>query len=469
MRFTLTILREHYQQLTEVLLRPDGNEWAALLRCGSSQQVDPWTGVAEQRLLCRAMVPLSPKDVHQTSPGKITYSTTPYYNLIKEASEARERVVVVHSHPTGVAAFSPDDDTSDRELLEILQQRTCDSEPLCSLVMDGSGFMRGRVWESSLHHEPLDLIRIVGGRVQLLWNQDRSPTPDQRFDRQDLAFGAEFTARLRGLRVGIVGCGGTGSAVALLLARLGVGHLVLIDPDLVEFTNLNRLHFSRQADAALGVPKALTVARAISELGLGINVRHACAYVDSVESRDLLRSCDLILGCTDDNLGRNLLNRLAYFYLIPVVDLGVLIEPRADGQGFSTFDGRVTVIEPGAVCQLCRRTISHKAMHDEGLKRESPERFRAYRRAGYLPVESGPSPAVVTFTTEVACMAVNEVIHRLTGFRGDRGDAAERIRRFDEVKEVDLVTDGRRREGCPLCDLRRYDGRGDCEPFLDQA
>jgi hypothetical protein len=80
-----------------------------------------------------------------------------------------------------------------------------------------------------------------------------------------------------------------------------------------------------------------------------------------------------------------------------------------------------------------------------------------------------PSPVVATFTTEVACMAVNELLHRLTGFRGAMGHCAERVRRFDWIKESDSVPGGKRNPECPLCGRRTFDGRGDMTPFLNQT
>jgi molybdopterin/thiamine biosynthesis adenylyltransferase len=111
------------------------------------------------------------------------------------------------------------------------------------------------------------------------------------------------------LRVGFVGCGGTGSAVAMLLPRLGVGNVLLIDNDIVDATNLNRLHGARHADADAMRPKVEGVGRAITELGLRTRVVTKEAWVGDPECRDALRSCDLIFGCTDDNDGRMFLNR----------------------------------------------------------------------------------------------------------------------------------------------------------------
>ncbi len=185
---------------------------------------------------------------------------------------------------------------------------------------------------------------------------------------------------------------------------------------------------------------------------------------------DAVKSCDVIFGCTDDNLGRSMLNRLAFFYGIPVIDLGVLIQSDESGTGYEAFDGRVTVIQPGNTCQLCRSLIDPARARAESLLRANPAEYARQRQAGYLPDELDPAPVVVTFTTEVATMAVNELFQRLTGFRGPDGSCAERVRRFDDPKPRDTIAGCAPRPGCPVCsDRRRYDGRGDMKPFLDIA
>jgi molybdopterin/thiamine biosynthesis adenylyltransferase len=267
------------------------------------------------------------------------------------------------------------------------------------------------------------------------------------------------------LRIGIAGCGGTGSAVALLLARIGARYVVLFDNDRVDETNLNRLHFSTRVDANLGRLKVDVVAEGMAQLGLPVSIRRFPYAVDDARSYDALKACDIIFGCTDDHLGRSFLNRFAHFYLIPIIDVGLLIEPREDG-GYDSFDGRVTIVAPGNPCQICRGLINPEVMHAEALRREDPKLFQERRRAGYIPDAPDPSPVVVTFTTELGSMAVNELFHRLNAFRGDEF-YSEHVRRFDEVKDADSVPAGRSLLHCKLCGRRSYDGRGDMIPFLD--
>jgi molybdopterin/thiamine biosynthesis adenylyltransferase len=466
-RYTFTILDEHYQQLRQSLLR-DENEYGALLLCGRSQQIDPWTGVIEDRALVREVINVPADAFLERTPTSLSWSTTPLFKLAKRAMARDYAICIAHSHPGNGLFFSEWDDIADKESFEIVFGRMNTERPHFALVMDRSGEFLVRAYDSDLGAHPAEFVRVLGDRFLV-----RYPGPDRianpvEFDRQSRAFGASATEDLAYLRVGIVGCGGTGSAVASLLARSGVSQFLLIDPDRVDITNLNRLHFSTRSDAISRRYKVDVVGDAIAQIGLARTVVRIKQHADSPECRDALRACDVLFGCTDDHLGRNFLNRLAYFYMIPVIDMGVLIDPNEHG-GYDSFDGRVTVIQPGYPCQVCRCLISSQKMLEEGMLRNDPARYEQYRRAGYVVGGTDPSPAVVTFTTEIAAVAVNELLHRLTGFRGAQGHCAERVRRFDWIKDSDMVPGGKRNPDCPLCALRKHDGRGDMTPFLNQS
>jgi molybdopterin/thiamine biosynthesis adenylyltransferase len=254
----------------------------------------------------------------------------------------------------------------------------------------------------------------------------------------------------------------------MLLARLGVGQIALIDNDIVDRTNLNRLHGSTQADADAMRPKVEVVAREIARMALDVRVFPIEAWVGDPGCRDALKSCDVIFGATDDHDGRLFLNRFAYYYLVPVVDMGLAIDV-GDGEipTIHAFDGRVSTIFPGHTCLICRDVIRPSVASAEALKRTSPEEYERRKAEAYVAGGGNPAPAVVTFTTEVACMAVNEMIHRLQGFRGADGSAANRVRKFHLME--DRLPGHRPREGCPVCGSPDIWGRGDIEPFLGRA
>jgi len=461
------MLDEQYQQLRGALFR-DENEYGALLLCGRSRQLDPWTGLIEERALVRKVVEVPEAAFSERSPVSMTWSTTPLFNLAKEAMARDYAICIAHSHPAGGVFFSRFDDAADEESFQIVFNRMETERPHFSLVMDRSGEFLVRAYGPDLKPQPVLLTRVVGDRLHVRYPERGKGIAPVEFDRQVRVFGSRTVEDLAQLRVGVIGCGGTGSAVASLLTRIGVSRLVLVDGDRVDETNLNRLHFSTRADAIAGRFKVDVVGDAIAAIGLARSVVRIRRFDDAPECRDALRACDVIFGCTDDHLGRNLLNRLAHFYLIPVIDLGVLIDPNEQG-GYDSFDGRVTVVQPGYPCQVCRQLISSQRMLEEGMRRSDPQLYEQHRRAGYIEGEGDPSPVVVTFTTEIAAVAVNELLHRLTGFRGPEGHCAERVRRFDWVKDADTVPGGKRNSDCALCGQRKFDGRGDMTPFLNQT
>jgi hypothetical protein len=197
-------------------------------------------------------------------------------------------------------------------------------------------------------------------------------------------------------------------------------------------------------------------------------VRSTALFVEHPDARDTLRSCDLVFSCTDDHLGRAVLNRFAYFYLTPVIDVGVSLRRKPDGQtGFSHADGRVTVLQPGATCLFCREVVNARKMQSDAVRRGNLETYERLKAEGYILGAGDPSPAVVTFTTEVAAMGVTELIQRLTQFRGDDGYADQRYRYF--LDSEDGTTGEQPSPGCAVCGRTAWWGRGDREPFLEMV
>jgi len=468
-RYTFTITEAKYEALKMLLLR-DQNEYGALLLCGRSRHRDPWTGEVEERVLVQEVVEVDPQSFLTRTPASMEWRTDDLYQLAKRAMARDQAICVIHSHPGGSTIFSTKDDVADRESMDIIFGRMESVRPHYTAVMDSAGDLAVRAFgpDQNQPPTPVEFIRVLGNRFRFFYHGYHVGSTPEEFDRHARAFGAAAVHDFSRLRIGIVGSGGTGSAVAMLLGRLGAVRIVLIDPDWVDLTNLNRLHFSNRADAIQQRLKVDVIRDALADIGLVRSVIGLAKQADDPEAIEALLSCDLIFGCTDDHLGRNLLNRISRFYLIPVIDLGVLIEPKEHG-GYDSCDGRVTVVFPGSPCQHCRQLISRNRMLEESMARTNPAQLEAYRRAGYVVGGLEPNPIVVTFTTETATMAVTELLHRLTGFRGTNGHCDERVRRFDGIKDADVVPGGRSRPDCPLCGTRKYDGRGDMIPLLDLA
>ena len=76
---------------------------------------------------------------------------------------------------------------------------------------------------------------------------------------------------------------------------------------------------------------------------------------------------------------------------------------------------RLTVLLPGSRCLLCRNVVDPNLAREEHIRRTNPEEYAWQHEHRYVRGNGGPSLAVVTFTTDLACMAIDELLHRLTG------------------------------------------------------
>jgi len=142
---------------------------------------------------------------------------------------------------------------------------------------------------------------------------------EERYSRQILfrPIGAEGQKRLLGSRVAIVGCGATGSALASLLARAGVGSIRIIDRDYVEPSNLQRQLLFDESDAAESLPKAIAASRKITSFNAAIAVESRVADLTPGNIEELLHGAELILDGTDNFETRYLINDYAVSKSVP--------------------------------------------------------------------------------------------------------------------------------------------------------
>jgi molybdopterin-synthase adenylyltransferase len=136
---------------------------------------------------------------------------------------------------------------------------------------------------------------------------------EERYSRQIIfrGIGAEGQQRLAAGRVAIIGCGATGSALASLLARAGVGTLRIIDRDYVEPSNLQRQSLFEERDAAESLPKAIAAARRIASFNSEIVVESRVSDLVPTNIGELLEGMDVILDGTDNFETRYLVNDYA--------------------------------------------------------------------------------------------------------------------------------------------------------------
>ena len=326
--------------------------------------------------------------------------------LTRPARDCGWGVFTIHTHPGAQRAwFSRADDAGDARLMPALACQMPDALH-GSLVTVDSGDVAARWFTDGTFREAC--LHVVGRTIEV----PRTPAGNREtpFARQELALGPAGQARLRNAKIGIVGLGGIGSLVSMQLAHLGVGQLVLLDGDHIEESNLSRIVCSTRQD--IGVTKVEVAARYARGIGFTRVETHAVSL--AAENEHLMADCDLIVSCVDLQTPRAILNRIAYRFHIPVVDLGTVFRISSTGAIVSDA-GRVVVIGPGRPCLSCWGHIDPHALRNEALdagEREHQE------RDGYIEGAVVAQPSVIGFNTLVAGAGATEIMRILTGFGG---------------------------------------------------
>ena len=392
---------------------------------------------------------------------RITWPVEMAQPLIAEAAMKGMGILKIHSPPGGYDRFSDVDDASDSELFPSIHAWTDDGFPHASAVMLPCGRIFGRVHLADGSWQPLNRVAVAGDDI-LFFDQGREVievSADQARTAQ--AFGAGTVSLLRRLTVGVVGCSGTGSWVVEQLGRLGVGRLILVDPDRVEHKNLNRIIETGITDAEEERSKVEIFAERVPKFGTGCVVEAHAGSVLEREIANRLAECDVLFGCVDSLEGRDVLNRIATFYTIPFIDVGVLL--RADGRGgVETVCGSVHYLLPGGSSLLSRGVYTGEALVAESTKRTDPALYEERRKEGYLRGVRENSPAVVSVNGFIASAGVNEFLARLHHFRLEPNSDL----RWQQFDLVNCCWTHPVQEGpCPL--LAKHVGRGDMDLFLN--
>lgn len=449
-QITLAMTESCHEELMDYLFPGDGLEAAAVLICNHG------TGRLTGRLLVADMR-CPPYEECQRQRDRVLwpFADTVTPRLISEVDQNGQSLVTIHSHPEGEARFSLIDDKNDKSLLTSVGSWFDDGRRHGTAVARADGMIRARTLNPQGEFELIDTVMVVGNGIRC-WKTSEAAAAERQERRLAQTFGRGTLQLLKGLRVGVVGCSGTGSIVAELLARYAVGELVIVDDDVVEEVNLNRILNGMEEDAKRGRAKAVVAKEAIERMGLG-TVVHAC--VGRTESREILRAlvdCDVVFGCVDTAYGRYHLECLATAYLIPYFDLGVDLDADEEG-GILAADAVAHYVRPDGSNLLGRGAYTMDQVTAELWRRADPGHYGAQRAAGYLAEVGEDRPAVMSVNMQAACLAFNDFLARITGFRLDDNEeyTMQRLRLVHGSFEVDAA------KGGPHELFGRYMGTGD--------
>jgi hypothetical protein len=309
---SLTLTAAHHAKLHAHLFPGDGKEAAAIAICGQR------AGGRRHRLLVREIHPIPYAACSMREADSIRWPVEWLDPLLEQAAAEGLGVVKFHIHPGDYRRFSDIDDRSDAALFPGIHAWVGRNSAHGSVVMMEDGTLFGRSVDAEGGFEPLQAIMCVGDDIRI-WRA-RQPVPSQaalRVGRPTPAFGHRMTADLSKLTIIVVGCSGTGSIVIEQLARLGVGRLILIDPERVEHKNLNRIPNATWSDAEEGLMKVDVARRSIEAMGLGTIVETYATNLVDRTAVEAVAGGDLIFGCVDSAEARDVLNRISAYYLLP--------------------------------------------------------------------------------------------------------------------------------------------------------
>ena len=345
------------QTLVGLLVRDDGQEDLCLAA------YRPSTGLTRTTALIGSVIPPEQGDRHVHGNATVTADY-----ILRGAETAQQQscgLVLLHSHP-GAREWQPmSSPDRDAESSYANLAREITGLPLVGMTLATSDTTwSARHWNigtgTDVDCSHAANVRVVGSRLAVSWNDTLMPPPKptHRQTRTISAWGDHCQADLARRRVLVVGAGSVGLDVAVRLAASGLSQITVMDFDIVEDHNLDRLIGATPRDARLLRPK--------------IHVAHRCAtaaataHSPTIEVSDLsvcepegLRVAldhDLIFCCVDRPWPRTVLNSLAYTDLIPVIDGGIAIDTRDDATMLNAT-WRTHVIRPGRPCMSCNRQL----------------------------------------------------------------------------------------------------------------
>ncbi|WP_310963882.1 ThiF family adenylyltransferase [Nocardioides terrisoli] len=458
-----------WDRLVGHLFPGDSDEHGAALLCGQAQVGTRLT------LVVREVVPA--QDGRDYLPGTRGYRLLDGAFVTRQLRAAHDAGLVylaAHNHGgSDRVGFSGSDLASHERGYPTLL--AINGSPVGGLVL-AKNAIAGDIWLTDGRRLPLYVTTVVGEGLTRLTDGDSRESDSateqilERYERQALIFGPAGQSILSNLRVGVVGAGGVGMLVVQALSRLGVGEFVLIDPDHVSVTNLPRLPEARLSDAIghWGNGPFGRLARRFgrnqptSKVRLAARVIHGAnpdaritAIRGDVADDSIARSligCDFIFLAADTMLSREVVNQIAYQYLVPTLQVGskVVIDS-ASGDVLDVF-GAVRALGTAPGCLRCNDLINMSKLAEESVA--SVEQRQNQR---YVDEPGIDAPSVITLNAMAVGIAVNDFMQFATGL--GRPASGYRIIRSKPVAagQPQLVVQQPHIDPeCHVCGLRSY-------------
>ncbi len=446
MRHKIIIPETLFSEAEEHLLQDEKEQLASFL-CGISKTDNELT------FLCRELIKAGAEDLEYNSPTGVRAKKEYRKRILTRCLEENLHLIDMHSHPFSSEGvdFSHIDDINDFKTLTYILEKFPGIQ--CGCMVIGPNCLKARTINRDTNSlVPIERITIIGRTFYEVTTANREGDYEA-FGRQILLFGTEGQKRLRNTTVGIAGAGGTGSVVFEMLTRLGVGRIIIIDPDHVEISNLNRLVGATPKDVNL--PK-VDVLKRYAQTYSDTEVEAVCGSILDPSVIEKIKEADAMFGCTDNQSSRMISNETSVKYHLPLIDLGAGILTE---KGFIEAGGQVRIVLPDGYCLACINGINYAKAGQELLNQHDRQMRRA---AGYVQGHDIPNPSVISLNGTIASLAVTEFLNLRTDIR----EVNTYITYDMQSNSIVVQTlQAEKDESCPVCGKHGVRGMGDLIPF----
>jgi molybdopterin/thiamine biosynthesis adenylyltransferase len=287
----------------------------------------------------------------------------------------------------------------------------------------------GDIWLPGGKREELAELRVVGRPISMWYAAPPPPPPTAApaYDRQARIFGDRGQDLLAGQKVAVIGAGGAGSLLVEYLARLGVGHLVIVDLERIESSNLARVVGATRFDARwwltaprrpeliqrLGMrfaARKTTIARRVAKAANSNIVVEAINgdLADGVVANRLV-DCDFLFLAADSVRARLVFNALVHQYLIPGAQVGAKVTVDKDSGDITDVFSVYRPVIPDSGCLWCNGLISPARLQEEAVS--EAER----RQQRHVEESTVSAPSVITLNAVAAAHGVDDFLFSITG------------------------------------------------------
>lgn len=405
---TLVIDGISYKKLKRHLITDDQKESAAILLCSNTNQ-------EQVKLLVQEII-LIPHSECDRQGGKLVWPGSYLETAIDKAELKGLSIVLIHSHPGGYWGFSSIDDESDKVTMSSIAMALPEVPLHGSAIMVPSGAVKVRLYTQGDAPQDVELVAIYGDDIQFYWSQDKYPS------QRPTAFTSTMTQELKRLSVAVVGVSGTGSIVAEQLARMGIGHITVIDFDRVEFKNLNRILNSTVGDAEAGKLKVELFKEVVKTFSPSTKVTCVPYSIRSKRAIEEASKSDILFCCVDSQIGRNICDLMSSAFLMPLFDVGVVIPIRKQSDGRDAIldvNMRIDYVQPRGSSLFDRGVYTSAGIAAEDLASSDFEQYEKRIKEGYMPGSMEEAPAVISANMKAAATCVQEFLCRAYPYRLD--------------------------------------------------